>query len=87
MGRAFQGSSEVVVQAGPERVYTILEDSTLLSQWAPMIKHTTGKIERVGSVRECRVEWDGRKRRGHGALRRSCPEQEDRLGHGEGDDD
>ena len=61
MGGAFQGSIEVVVQAEPERVYTILEDSTLLSQWAPMVKHTTGKIERVGSVRECLVEWDGRK--------------------------
>ncbi len=60
MGGAFQGSSETMIHAGPERVYRILEDSTLLPQWAPMVKHTTGKTERTGSVRECQVEWEGR---------------------------
>jgi uncharacterized protein YndB with AHSA1/START domain len=60
MGTAFQGLSEIVIQAGPERVYAILEDSTLLPHWAPMVKHTTGTTERVGSVRTCLVEWEGR---------------------------
>lgn len=57
---AYQGSSELMIHAGPERVYKILEDSTLLPQWASMVKHTTGKTERAGSVRECQVEWEGR---------------------------
>lgn len=60
MGDAFQGSSEIVVQAVPERVYAILEDSALLSRWAPMVKHTTGKTEKPGTVRICQVEWEGR---------------------------
>lgn len=61
MAGAFQGSSEIVIQAGTERVYKILEDSALLPQWAPMVKQTTGKIEKVGSIRECQIEWEGRK--------------------------
>lgn len=60
MGKAFEGSSDLIIQKGPERIYRILEDSTLLSQWAPMVKHTTGTIEKTGSVRECQVEWEGR---------------------------
>lgn len=57
----FQGSSEIVVGTGPERIWAILEDSTLLPQWAPMVKHTTGRTESVGSTRTCQVEWNGRK--------------------------
>lgn len=60
MARAFQGSSELTVNAGPERIWAILADSTVLPQWAPMVKATTGKTERVGSVRTCQVELDGR---------------------------
>lgn len=60
MGTAFQGSSEVIVNTGPERIWAILEDSTLLPRWAPMVKGTTGRTERVGSVRTCQVEWEGR---------------------------
>ena len=59
MGAAFEGSSEIVIHAKPEQVYTILEDSTLLSRWAPMVKHTTGGTERVGTIRTCQVEWEG----------------------------
>jgi uncharacterized protein YndB with AHSA1/START domain len=61
MATAFQGSSEIVIRAGPERIYAILEDSTLLPRWATMVKSTTGKTERVGSIRTCQVEWEGRK--------------------------
>lgn len=60
MGTAFQGSSEILVKAKPEQIWAVLEDSTLLPQWAPMVKSTTGKTERVGSVRTCQVEWEGR---------------------------
>lgn len=58
---AFHGSSEILVKARPEKVWAILEDSTRLSRWTPMIKGTTGKKEKVGSVRTCQVEWEGRK--------------------------
>ncbi len=60
MGTAFEGSSEILVKAKPERIWAVPEDSTLLPQWAPMVKSTTGKTERVGSVRTCQVEWEGR---------------------------
>lgn len=58
--KAMQGADEVLIQAKAEQIWTILEDSTLLPQWAPMVKSTTGKIERPGSVRSCQVQWEGR---------------------------
>lgn len=58
---SFQDSNEILVKAKPEKIWTILEDSTLLPKWAPMVKSTTGKKERAGSVRKCEVEWEGRK--------------------------
>ena len=57
----YQGSSETEIKARPDQVWAILEDSACLSQWAPMVKSTKGKTERVGSVRSCEVEWEGRK--------------------------
>lgn len=59
--KAMQGADEVLIQAKAEQIWKILEDSTFLPQWAPMVKSTTGKTERVGSVRTCQVEWEGRK--------------------------
>ena len=56
----YQGISEIEIKARPDQVWAVLEDSTQLSAWAPMIKQTTGKIERVGSVRTCQIEWEGR---------------------------
>lgn len=49
-----------MVHAPPERIWAILEDSTRLSEWAPMVKRTTGKREVLGAVRECEVEFDGK---------------------------
>lgn len=59
--KAMQGCDETLIQAKAEQIWKILEDSTLLPQWAPMVKSTTGKIERAGSIRTCQVEWEGRK--------------------------
>ena len=59
--KAMQGCDETLIHAKTEQIWKILEDSTLLPQWAPMVKSTTGKIERVGSIRTCQVEWEGRK--------------------------
>lgn len=60
MAMAFQGSDEILINSRPEQVWAVLEDSTLLPEWAPMVKSTTGKTERVGTVRRCQVEWEGR---------------------------
>lgn len=59
--KSMQRYNETLIQAKAEQIWTILEDSTLLPQWAPMVKSTTGKIEKAGSVRTCQVEWEGRK--------------------------
>ncbi len=61
MKGSVHGSDEILVQAKPETIWRVLEDSTLLPKWAPMVKHTTGTTQRVGSVRTCQVEWGGRK--------------------------
>ncbi len=59
MGKVvYQGRSEIEIKARPDQVWAILEDSTRLPDWAPMIKGTTGKIEKVGSLRTCQVEWE-----------------------------
>lgn len=58
---SIRGSDEILIDARPEQVWDVLADSTLLPRWAPMVKSTTGKTERAGSVRACQVEWDGRK--------------------------
>lgn len=61
MTRILEGSNEIIVSAKPEAIWRVLEDSTLLPKWAPMVKRTTGSTEKVGSVRECQIEWQGRK--------------------------
>ncbi len=64
MGATLQGSSEIMIQTGPERIWAILEDSTLLPHWVPMVKQTTcasGQKERAGAVRTCHIEMNGRK--------------------------
>ncbi len=58
---SIEGSNEITVDAAPDRIWRVLEDSTCLSQWATMVKQTTGVRETVGSLRTCQVEWDGRK--------------------------
>lgn len=60
MTRQPQGTSEIVIHAPPERIWALLEDSTRLADWAPMVKRTTGKREALGAVRECDVEFDGK---------------------------
>jgi carbon monoxide dehydrogenase subunit G len=60
MTRQPQGASEIVIHASPEKIWALLEDSTRLAEWAPMVKRTTGRREALGAVRECEVEFDGR---------------------------
>jgi carbon monoxide dehydrogenase subunit G len=60
MARQPQGASEIVIHASPEKIWALLEDSTRLAEWVPMVKRTTGKREMLGAVRECEVEFDGK---------------------------
>lgn len=55
-----QGSDEIVIEAVPERIWEILEDTTRLPEWAPMVRHTSAQRESLGAVRECAVELEGR---------------------------
>ncbi len=57
-----QGRSEIVIEAPPERIWAILEDSAAnLPRLWPMVKNCEidGR-ERVGAVRTCDVEFAGR---------------------------
>ncbi len=55
-----QGRNEIIIAARPDEVWAILQDSTRLTQWAPMVERTTGARESVGAVRQCQVRLDGR---------------------------
>ena len=55
-----QGSDELVIEAAPERIWSVLEDSRNLPSWAPMVISTTGTQESVGSVRECEIDMEGK---------------------------
>lgn len=63
MKNAYEGADEIRVNAPSDKVWSILEDSSCLTRWAPMVKATTGKRETAGSRRSCEVEWEGRKDR------------------------
>jgi len=50
---------EILVEAGSDAIWALLEDSRAMLRWAPMIVATTGGIQRAGSERTCTVEWKG----------------------------
>ncbi|HEV8657560.1 MAG TPA: SRPBCC family protein [Thermoanaerobaculia bacterium] len=56
-----KGTHEITISTPPDEVWRVLEDSTLLPAWVPMVKHTTGLRETAGSTRTCEVEWNGRR--------------------------
>ncbi|MBI5873763.1 MAG: SRPBCC family protein [Candidatus Omnitrophica bacterium] len=56
-----QGRDEIVIHASPETIFSILQDSTLLSQWMPVVNATTGKLEEIDAVRHCDVSFSGKK--------------------------
>ena len=65
--RSVQGRDEIVIKASPETIWRILTDTARLPEWAPMVKHTNGTQETLDAVRQCGVEFDGR--RGHWSRR------------------
>ena len=65
-----QGMDESIVEATPRTVWALLENGDRLTEWAHMVKHTTGGRESLGAVRRCDVEFDGRP----GAVAERCVE-------------
>lgn len=55
-----QGADEIVVDASAHAIWQVLEDGDRLTEWAFMVKKTTGGRERPGAVRHCEVEFGGR---------------------------
>ena len=81
-----QGRSEQLIGAPPSRVWQVLEDSSRLPDWVPVVERVTEHEarEREGSVRRCEVAIG--KRRGYMVERclESVPER--RLRHAVEDD-
>lgn len=57
----FQGKDEILIKASVDEVWNVLIDGTMLSQWMPMVKHTTSKVEKLNEIRYCDVEMNGKK--------------------------
>lgn len=57
-----QGSNSVVIDASPARVWTMIEDASLLPRWVPLVDEVEqhSECELPGSVRRCRVSFGGR---------------------------
>jgi hypothetical protein len=64
MNGKLQGHNEIVVNASPERIWEILEDSeSNLPRVLPMVKTCaieSGGRERIGAVRTCDVDFGGK---------------------------
>lgn len=56
----FQGQNEIVINASKERIWNVLIDGSQLSDWMPIVKHTTSGTESLDVVRSCEVDFEGR---------------------------
>jgi uncharacterized protein YndB with AHSA1/START domain len=58
-----QGRSDQIIGAPPSRVWRVLEDSSRLPDWVPVVERMTEheEREREGSVRRCEVAMGGRR--------------------------
>jgi uncharacterized protein YndB with AHSA1/START domain len=81
-----QGHSEQTIDAPPSRIWAVLEDSSVLARWVPVVERVAEHDEREqpGSVRRCEVEMGGKR----GVMVERCIESipEKRLRHAVDDD-
>ncbi len=81
-----QGHSEQMIDAPPARVWAVLEDSSRLPEWVPVVERLTEHADREqpGSVRRCEVAMGSK----HGYMVERCVEavSERRLRHAVEDD-
>ncbi|MGW4339506.1 SRPBCC family protein [Rhodococcus koreensis] len=81
-----QGSNEQLVDAPSARLWSILEDSSVLPRWVPIVETVTSHAQREGpgTVRRCNVEMAGTR----GYLVERCVEAiaERKLSHAVEDD-
>lgn len=54
-----QGRTEQTIEASPARIWSILEDSSRLPEWVPLVKEVTSHESResTGTVRRCNVQF------------------------------
>lgn len=64
------GQDEITIDAPSRAVFSLLQDSTLLPRWMPVVKATTGQHQVLGAIRECEVNISGRR----GRMREECSE-------------
>ncbi|TNJ43498.1 SRPBCC family protein [Tamlana fucoidanivorans] len=55
-----QGQNELIIEASADKIWEVLIDGTLLSQWMTIVKHTTSDTEALNTVRHCDVEMNGK---------------------------
>lgn len=56
----FQGQNEIVINASREKIWSVLIDGRQLSDWMPIVKHTTSGTESLDVMRSCEVNFEGR---------------------------
>lgn len=62
--RKLQGANEQVISAGADRIWAVLEDSSYVPRYMRAVREIDkeqGSRERVGAVRTCQVELQGRR--------------------------
>jgi uncharacterized protein YndB with AHSA1/START domain len=60
LSRVALGSDAIVISANPDEIWSLLEDSTKLSQWMPPVRSTDGHRESLNAIRKCEVDFEGR---------------------------
>jgi hypothetical protein len=60
MNWTIQGVDEITIEASATAIWGLLVNGDRLTEWAPMVQNTSGGPERLGAVRRCDVEFDGR---------------------------
>jgi uncharacterized protein YndB with AHSA1/START domain len=60
MSQRIHVEDDLVIQSSPETIWDILDDTSLLPQWVPMVKRVTGSRESLNARRVCHVEMEGR---------------------------
>ena len=61
MNGKFQGQNQLLINAPKEKIWDVLINGEVLSQWMPIVKHTTSKTECLNAERSCDVELNGKK--------------------------
>lgn len=73
MKKKIQGRNEILIDATPEQVFAVLEDSSRVPEYMQAVKQIdvpSGRREEVGATRSCQVDMEGK----HGEVTERCIE-------------